>query len=165
MIDKESLCGFLVKAKKATYASGDFVHAIKEKDGSTTLVFEEGDFRYHDNYFGGEPFGGREVVFFRNEPIYMMVYYGYIEGQISDYESVYQVLRDALKLIPKTAPFRGPERFEEGAMVYENSFTGGIECFSGREAIVKDNREIYQAGYMGGVVDRKDRMPDITQVV
>jgi hypothetical protein len=94
----------------------------------------------------------------------MMVYYGYIEGQISDYESVYQVLRNALKLIPETAPFRGPERFEEGTMVYENSFTGEIEGFTGREVIVRGKREIYQARYIGGLVDQKDRMLNIIRM-
>jgi hypothetical protein len=58
MFNKENLCKFLVKAKKTTYASGDDNKNIKEKDGSTTLIFEDGDFKYQDNYFGGEPYGG-----------------------------------------------------------------------------------------------------------
>ncbi|HNY04800.1 MAG TPA: hypothetical protein PKI92_03540, partial [Candidatus Woesebacteria bacterium] len=75
MLDIKNLREFLVKAKKSTYASGDASKEIVELDKSTTLIFEEGDFKYHDNYFGGEPYGGREVVFFKGEPVYIMVYY------------------------------------------------------------------------------------------
>ncbi|GHV24908.1 hypothetical protein FACS1894176_02220 [Bacteroidia bacterium] len=52
MINLSELCRFLTKAKKATYASGDSTKKIKESDFSTTLLFEEGDWKYHDNYFG-----------------------------------------------------------------------------------------------------------------
>jgi hypothetical protein len=33
MIDKKALCEFLVRAKKATYASGDEKKEVKEDDG------------------------------------------------------------------------------------------------------------------------------------
>ncbi|HCU70338.1 MAG TPA: hypothetical protein DIC35_01115 [Candidatus Moranbacteria bacterium] len=80
----EKLCEFLVKAKKATYAAGDAAQKAKEKDQSTTIIFEERDWKYHDNYFGGEPYGGREVVFFQNKPVYMMVYYGWVNEKAED---------------------------------------------------------------------------------
>ena len=79
MIDKQRLCKFLVDAKKSTYAAGETAKKIVERDKSTTLIFENGDLKYHDNYFGGEPFGGREVVFLQNEPIYIMTYYGLVD--------------------------------------------------------------------------------------
>jgi hypothetical protein len=41
MIDNQELCKFLVKAKKATYASGEKAKKIKEENKSTTLVFED----------------------------------------------------------------------------------------------------------------------------
>jgi len=37
----DELCEFLVRAKKATYAAGDATKKIFEKDGSTTLIYEE----------------------------------------------------------------------------------------------------------------------------
>ena len=77
MINLNELRAFLVKAKKATYASGDDSAKIIEKDKSTTLIFEDGDWKYHDNYFGGEPYGGREVVLFQGNPVYIMTYYGW----------------------------------------------------------------------------------------
>ena len=84
MIDNQALCTFLVRAKRATYASGDQAKEIEEADRSTSLVFEEGDWKYHDNYFGGEPYGGREVVFFKGDPVYIMTYYGWVDKKIID---------------------------------------------------------------------------------
>jgi hypothetical protein len=62
-MSKEALCQFLVQSNAAGYASGDAKNRIKEPDGSTTIVFQEGEWRSHDNYFGGEPYGGRIIVF------------------------------------------------------------------------------------------------------
>jgi hypothetical protein len=52
MLDKDRLCEFLVEAKKSTYAAGSSRPERTEKDFSTTLTFENGDWKYHDNYFG-----------------------------------------------------------------------------------------------------------------
>ncbi len=65
MFNKTDLCKFLAEAKKSTYAAGDAAKKVVNDDKSTTLVYENGDWKYHDNYFGGEPFGGREVVFYK----------------------------------------------------------------------------------------------------
>ena len=56
-INKKQLCDFLVKAKKAGYASSFIFNKIKEKDKSKTISFKLGDWKYNDNYFGGEPYG------------------------------------------------------------------------------------------------------------
>jgi hypothetical protein len=45
MIDLSELCKFLVKAKKSTYAAGDDAKKIIEADKSTTLIFEDGDWK------------------------------------------------------------------------------------------------------------------------
>lgn len=153
MIDKQQLCKFLVEAKKSTYAAGETAKKIVEDDKSTTLIFEEGDLKYHDNYFGGEPFGGREVVFLQNEPIYIMTYYGLVDESVSDFEAVYKVLQKALSLIPEDHPFRGPTEYAEGDLIYKNVFTGEIDNFFGEETISSvDGKEIYKARYAGGFV-------------
>ena len=156
MFDMEKLCEFLVKAKKATYAAGDAAQKTKELDQSTTIVFEQGDWKYHDNYFGGEPYGGRVVVFFQDAPVYMMVYYGWIWESVKDVSGVYKTLQGALSLIPQDKPFRGPKEFSQDGLKYENTFQGEIGNFSGQETIVSENGEkIYEASYMGGLVDKK----------
>lgn len=155
MIDKSELCKFLVKAKKSTYAAGDTAKKIVENDKSTTLIFEEGDWKYHDNYFGGEPFGGREVVFLQNKPVYIMVYYGQVNKSISDFEKIYKFLQKALLLIPEDRPFRGPKKYSEGNFSYINTFIGEIDNFSGEEIISQAGKEIYKAKYIGGFVDQR----------
>lgn len=153
MIDKQRLCKFLVKAKKSTYAAGAAAKKIVEADKSTTLIFEDGDLRYHDNYFGGEPFGGREVVFLQNQPIYIMTYYGLVDESVVDFEVVYKVLQKALSLIPEDHPFRGPKECVEGDLTYTNLYTGEIDNFFGEEKInLSNGREIYKARYVGGFV-------------
>lgn len=156
MISQKELCEFLVKAKKATYASGDSAKKTIEADKSTTIIFEDGNWKYHDNYFGGEPYGGREVVFFQNLPIYLMVYYGWVVEGVLDVNSVYKTLQGALSLIPEDKPFRGPEKFNQDGIKYTNIFEGEIDNFFGEENITsKDGKEIYKAKYIGGLVDQR----------
>jgi hypothetical protein len=155
MINIQNFKEFLVKAKKSTYASGDVSKKVVESDKSTTLVFEDGGFKYHDNYFGGEPYGGREVVFFKGEPIYMMVYYGLVDKDVTDFRGVYGVLQKALSLIPENSPYRGPKEYIEGDYEYINNFVGEIDNFSGEEVIGYKGREIYKAKYIGGLVDQR----------
>lgn len=156
MIDLNELCKFLVKAKKSTYAAGDVAKKIVGDDKSTTMTFEDGDWRYHDNYFGGEPYGGREVVFFQNMPMYMMVYYGWVIEGVSDVQAVYRTLQGALRHIPKDKPFRGPEKYNLDGIEYSNMFEGNIDNFFGEEIIKSiDGNEIYKAKYIGGLIDQR----------
>jgi len=156
MIDLKKLCQFLVGAKKSTYAAGDLAKKIIGDDKSTILVYEVGDWKYHDNYFGGEPYGGREVVFFQNQPVYIMVYYGWVNESVVDFGVVYKVLQSALKLIPEDKPFRGPESFQQDGLKYTNVFTGEVDNFSGEEVIISQTgQEIYRAKYIGGLVDQR----------
>lgn len=155
MVDINKLRKFLIKAKKATYASGDVSKEIKEKDKSRTLIFKQDDFRYHDNFFGGEPYGGREVVFFQDQPIYMMVYYGYVHENVQDFKDIYKVLRVALLFIPEENPYRGPKEYIDGDYVYTNNFSGEVDNFSGEETITFKGEEIYRAKYIGGLVDQR----------
>ena len=155
MFTLENLCKFLVKAKKATYASGDNSKSIKESDGSTSLVFTEDNFKYHDNYFGGEPYGGREVVFFDDKPVYIMIYYGRVNNNIKDIQKLYSFLQKALSLIPEDKPFRGPKEFRDNNLEYTNVFEGEIDNFSGQEIIKENGQEIYKAKYIGGLVNQR----------
>lgn len=150
----KSLKEFLVDSNSAGYAGGEEKKWIKEPDGSTTIPFKKGPFKSHDNYFGGEPYGGRTVVFFENKPVWIMVYYGKVEEGIEP-KSVYGILRNALAQMPEEAPFRGPKEYKEGEYVYSNSWQGEVDNFSGEEHITKSGTLIYKANYMGGVVDKR----------
>jgi hypothetical protein len=156
MIDLKELCKFLVKAKKSTYAAGEAAKKIVEADKSTTLIFEDGDWKYHDNYFGGEPYGGREVVFFQNLSVYIMVYYGRVKEFVTDFEDTYKVLQSALTNIPEDKPFRGPKKYNLNGFEYINVFEGEIDNFFGEEIIKSmDGNEIYKAKYIGGLINQR----------
>lgn len=153
-MNKELLRQFLVDSNKAGYAGGEEKKWIKESDGSTTIPFEKGDFRSHDNFFGGEPYGGRVVVFHENKSVWMMIYYGWVaEGVTTD--PVYAVLRNALMRMPADSPFRGPKEFKDGDFTYSNSWNGDVERYSGEEQIAQGEKLIYKANYMGGLVDQR----------
>ena len=150
---------FLIEANKAGYGSGEERVRVKESDGSTTIRYEnkDGHFSFHDNYFGGEPYGGREVIFDNNKPVWMMVYYGEVSNKEIDKNAVYSFLGKALLSAPDDLPVRGPlrlaETIEGREWVYDNTYTGDLERFKGRETISLDGQQIYDADYSGGLVD------------
>lgn len=148
-MNKEILSGFLIKAKRNGYAAGN---QIKEPDKSYSTRFEEGDFRFHDNWFGGEPFGGREIVSYKDNPCWMMVYYGEDESASN---LAIPTLRKALASMPDDFPARGPKILENGNFKYENNWDGNIEKFSGIEIIFEKDKQIYKATYAGGLVDQR----------
>jgi hypothetical protein len=146
---------FLIKTGKAGYGSGNYKSWIKEKDGSTTIPFKSGDWRMHDNFFGGEPWGGREVVFFKEKPVLIMVMYGAVDPSINSFEKVYAFLQKALRNQPGDLPLRGPKFFQEGDFVYKNKTKGDLTNFIGEEVILKNNKQIYKTNYAGGWVDQR----------
>lgn len=146
----DGLIQFLIKAKRDGYASGEST-TIKEKDGSYSTKFEEGDFKFHDNWKGGEPFGGSEIVYYKGKPVWMMVYY----GEEEENAGAIPTLRKALSKMPNSFPARGPEILEDGDFKYENKWTGSISKFSGQETIFLSGKEVYSAIYAGGFVDRR----------
>jgi hypothetical protein len=151
-VDTQGLRAFLRKANQAGYAGGDEKQWVKESDGSLTILFEDGVWKSHDNFFGGEPYGGRTVVFHDGRPVWMLVYYGWVaEG--SDPAKLYGVLKNALKVMPTDAQYRGPARYQEDRFVYTNHWEGVLDRVSGREDIVEGTKLVYRAEYSGGLVD------------
>lgn len=153
-MNKEALRQFLVDSNKAGYAGGEEKKWIKEPDGSTTIPFEKGQWKSHDNFFGGEPYGGRTVVLYEGKPVWLMVYYGWVAEGV-EASLVYGILRNALMQMPADYPFRGPKEYPEGEAVYTNSWEGEVDRFKGEEKIIKNGELIYKADYLGGLVDQR----------
>lgn len=153
-MDKRGLRKFLIASNTAGYADGNSKKWIKEDNRSTTIPFESGDWRSDDNFFGGEPYGGRNVVFYKGNPAWLMVYYGWVEEGVNN-DVVYKVLRGALMQMSKEAPFRGPKEYKEKEFTYTNSWNGDMEKFDGEEKITQGGKVIYQAKYRGGLVDQR----------
>jgi hypothetical protein len=147
---------FLVESITAGYAGLGESGKKNETDGSKTFSFQKGAWKSHDNYFGGEPFGGRTVVFYNDKPVWMMVYYGSVGKDITNFAKLYEVLQKALLLAPEQNPYRGPESFKEDDFEYKNTWVGEVDNFSGEEVIMHQDVEIYRAKYLGGLVNVRE---------
>src|SRR2546428_13083964 len=106
-MDEAALLQFLLDASRRGYAAGGSVVKVKEADHSTTIVLEHGKWRFHDNYFGGEPYGGREVVFLGGGPIWLAGYYGWVEGRGAVPGRGSGFFQRALRRAPRAFPERG----------------------------------------------------------
>src|SRR3989338_7629232 len=130
MVDIEQIEAFRKEAGSAAgYESEGQKNEIKEKDGSTTLWYESGDWKFHDNFFGGEPYGGRTVISYKNKPVWIMVYYGWLDAKVSDVNEAYVFLRKALRASKEGDDFRGPKEFSEGKFEYVNNWQGTLENY------------------------------------
>jgi uncharacterized protein DUF5680 len=154
-MDETGLLRFLLDASRRGYAAGRGAVKVREADHSTTIVHERGEWKFQDNYFGGEPYGGRSVVFLDGRPVWMAVYYGWVENARGGVDIVYSFLQGALLQAPTEFPVRGPDEFSEGHFVYRNVHHGGVANFSGEETIHEHERLVYTARYAGGLVDQR----------
>ena len=148
------LATFLYKASRFGYATGKYKDWVKERDGSTTISYKDGNWEMSDNFFGGEPFGGRSVVFYKSKPTWIMVYYGFVEKNVDQpVEGIYKFLQSALTKAPKEFPLRGPEKYTKTNFVYQNTWEGRINQYFGKEKIFFKSNLIYRAYYFGGLVN------------
>ena len=72
-MDLQSLRKFTLQANKSGYVSGEEKQWIKEKDNSTTILFNQGQWKMNANFFGGKPYGGRIIISYENKPYWIMV--------------------------------------------------------------------------------------------
>jgi hypothetical protein len=111
-LDTAALLRFLRDAHRRGYATGQNALTVREADHSTTIAYESGEWRFHDNYFGGEPFGGRAVAFLSGRPVWIAVYYGRVEDPGAEVQPVYSFLQRALLRartpFPSVAPRLSP---------------------------------------------------------
>lgn len=84
--------------------------------GFIDYVFIDGDWRYHDSYTGRRFPPRKEVIFFRNIPVWCMSYQGKISDNLDEGEVdlVYSFLKKALRKTERRTPFWDPARFSEG---------------------------------------------------
>ncbi len=156
---------FLHEAKQHGYAAGSnpgiyhhpdgsVTEVRKETDGSTTIIHVDRNWQCHDNYFGGEPYGGREVVSVEGRPVWMMAYYGLVLDNI-DPKKVYPFLQEALRAASFDDCFRGPCFHQNDKWTYINDCGGDIPRFEGTELIYYQGKLVYEASYLGGLVDQR----------
>lgn len=127
---------------------------IAEADGSRTIEYSEGDYHMHDNFFGGEPYGGRLVIFYKNQPLFLEVYYGKTSQPADE---VYAFLREALQHPGADNPYRGPAEYKKDNLTYKSTVTGDMTDHTVNEWIYDKGEEIYSAVVIGGLVDQNAR--------
>ena len=71
-----------------------------------------------------------------------------------DADLIYGFLRKALQINTDPSYPRGPKKYKEGKFMYKNKQRGDIICFSGKEVIYQNKKQIYEAIYAGGLVDQ-----------
>ncbi len=94
-VNNKEFLELLVKAKKGTYANSDAPKVIPSRLNSKDYEFTDGNFTYHDTYFGGVKFMGEEVVYYNDNILWGMNYYGItIDSSLTE-EVMDKVLRVA----------------------------------------------------------------------
>ena len=148
---------FLVEAHNSGYAAGKKAKVLDGTDGSHTIVHESADgrWKYHDEYYGGEPYGGREVVSLDGKGVWMMLYYGKVVPGVNR-GTVYEFLQKALRAkTKKDESYRGPRLYESNGWKYINSYAGKPHNFKGEEKIyIIGKMEVYSAWYGGGLINQ-----------
>ncbi len=152
-ISSDELTSFLNAANKAGYANADAPKATSLRPASEDYHFEQGEFVYHDTYFGARDFIGEEIVYQANEPVWGANYYGYILDPNMPAKPLYDFLRFALmQEAAGILPIRGPREFSEDGSYYTNKVAGTLDRFSGEERILIDNKLVYRCWYHGGAI-------------
>ena len=151
-ISLQQLNHFIVRAKAATYV-GDGKKTKSYRLGSHDLKFQEGPFSYLDSYFGGSDFIGQEVVYYENEPIWAMNYYGkIIEPEKITAAETGQIIKESLSLMYQEERFLGGFEHEAGKGIYTDTNQGELESFTGVEWITRENVRVYELLYHGGLI-------------
>ena len=148
----QQLKQFIVWAKAATYV-GSGEKAESCRPGSHDLKFQEGAFSYLDSYFGGTDFIGQEVVYYADEPVWAMNYYGRIlEPEKISAAEAGQIIKESLSLMYKEGRFLGGFEHQTGNGNYTDTSQGDLESFRGLEWITRENVRVYELRYHGGLI-------------
>ncbi len=143
---------FIVRAKAVTYA-GDGEPVAPARRRSHDLEFADGEFLYHDTYFGGADFAGEEVVYWRGAPVWAMNYFGRITDDAAiTAEQAGRVLKASLTALYREGRFLGGFEHAHEGYVYRDVSDGPAAWFRGRETISREGREVYELLYNGGLI-------------
>ena len=151
-VSVERLNAFIVKAKAATYVGGR-ARSPSCRPGSHDLEFHEGALSYLDSYFGGTDFIGQEVVYYDEEPVWAMNYYGRIlEPAMITAAEAGRIIQESLSKMYEEGRFLGGFEHDTGNGIYVDTSEGDVASFTGREWITSGGVKVYELIYHGGLV-------------
>ena len=152
-IELEKLAKFLDEASKNTYANPLAPKTGSTRDKSEDYHYDNGEYAYHDTYFGGRNFMGEEIIYKDQKPIWGANYYGFVTSDEMGTNEIYNFLRKALmEDSGSVIPVRGPVRFENDNWLYEFAADGRLDCFTGEERIKFNGKEVYKCYLHGGLI-------------
>jgi hypothetical protein len=159
-ISKIKLIKFIAKAHKNTYAAPPEIRKkhkckIPILKNHKDYEFKEGDFSYHDSYAGSTFAPGREVVFFKDNPIWAMAYQGQtILKYKEDFfeKKVFPFLKLALTNFDEKIPFRGPTKFTKGDFTYTFELIGDYTYFTAKEKVFYKKKLVFFQDVMGSII-------------
>jgi hypothetical protein len=151
-VKQDALEKFIVQAKAATYV-GNGMKSLSHRPASHDLEYHEGQFDYIDSYFGGSDFIGEEVVYYRQQPVWAMNYYGRIiePSRITAAEAG-QVIKESLSRMYQTGRFLGGWVHNTAYGTYTDTNQGDFTSFTGKEWITRDGLMVYELHYHGGLI-------------
>lgn len=141
----ENIIDFLCRAKKATYA-GKGIESESSRPNSHDLEYVEGNLKYIDTYLGGERFAGEEALWQDNIPFWSMNYI----GRVLDERFSGSFLKEALSLVTKENPYRGPIIYQNGQYKYHCIVNGEFKWFQDHQEIYFDHIKVYECYFHGG---------------
>ena len=151
-IDIRELNAFIVRAKSVTYV-GDGEHVTPCRLESHDLRYTDGEWTYHDSYFGGSDFIGEEVVYFAGKPVWAMNYSGRIlRDDLLTGAQAGQMIRASLSRMYNEGRFLGGFENSENELTYVDASEGSPNCFHGRELIRREQEIVYELLYHGGLI-------------
>lgn len=123
------------------------------REGSSDIVYDEADYHYHDSFVGFSDFCGQEHVAHRGEPVWSMVYYGYlVDEKLLSGTRAAELLTVALSKMYEEGRFLGGFSFVDGEYEYRDMNFGDYKRFNGMEKIYVGGKLAYELAYTGGVV-------------
>ena len=143
----DKLLEFLIEAKKNTYA-GKKGSVSSSRLNSHDLKYEDGNLMYYDTYLGNDKFSGSEALWVDSKPFWSMNYVGRVIGDNFSGD----FLKEALLLVSKDYPYRGPLYYQNKDYEYIMEVKGDFNWFVGHEIIKYKDKEIYECNFHGGVL-------------
>lgn len=147
-IDLKKLVQFKINACQKTYASGKNQVKSCRKD-SHDYSYAEGDFRYYDSFVGSKKFAGQECIYYKDNVVFAMNYYGFALS--TEYDSAF--LKEALRAINEKDFYRGPQLYTQSPFTYQCLSHGEIQNFQGEENILYYDKKVYTCYFQGGLIE------------